>query len=99
MKAPRFRIGWLMVAAAIIAPASDASQTASRVEVWRGGLGEAKLVLPLSVGSASRASPYSVSTPRSSNRTGGFPASGSRTRPHAVFRVRRHRQLLNIMWS
>ena len=33
------------------------------------------------------------------NRTGRFPASGSRTRPHAVFRVRRHRQLLNIMWS
>ena len=33
------------------------------------------------------------------NRTCGFPASGSRTRPHAVFRVRRHRQLLNIMWS
>src|SRR5271167_4735017 len=33
------------------------------------------------------------------NRTCRFPASGSRTRPHAVFRVRRHRQLLNIMWS
>ena len=26
------------------------------------------------------------------NRTCGFPASGSRTRPHAVFRVRRHRR-------
>src|SRR5271170_7530423 len=33
------------------------------------------------------------------NRTCRFPASGSRTRPHAVFRVRRHRQLLNIMRS
>ena len=30
------------------------------------------------------------------NRTCRFPASGSRTRTHAVFRVRRHRQLLNI---
>ena len=54
-----------------------------RVEEWRGGLGSAYLFPALSSAGASIASPCSVSTPRSSNRTGGFPASGSRTRTHA----------------
>ena len=63
-------------------------------------LGRACLFPPLSSGGALvKLSHSSVSTPRSSNRTCGFPASGSpRTRPHAAsFRVQRHRQLLNIM--
>ena len=34
----------------------------------------------------------SVSTPRSSNRTGGFPASGSRTRTHAVAHEKRRQR-------
>ena len=46
-------------------------------------LGEAYLFPPLSSGGASIAAPCSVSTSRSSNRTCGFPASGSRTRIHA----------------
>src|SRR3954452_12372570 len=54
-----------------------------RVEEWRGGVGSAYLFPALSVAGASIASPCPVSTPRSSNRTGGFPASGSRTRAHA----------------
>ena len=45
----------------------------------RGGLGAAYLFPPLSSGGASIASPCSVSTSRSSNRTCGFPASGSPT--------------------
>src|SRR3990167_466608 len=52
----------------------------SRVEEWRGGLGEAYLFPALSFAGASLASPCSGSTPRSSNRTGGSPASGSPTR-------------------
>src|SRR5512140_2050991 len=48
----------------------------------RGGLGLAYLLPALSVAGASIASPYSVSTPRSSNPAGGFPAPGSRTRTH-----------------
>ncbi len=51
-----------------------------RVEKWRGGLGRAYLLPTLSVVGASLAMPCSVSTSRSSNRTCGFPASGSRTR-------------------
>ena len=51
-----------------------------RVEMWRGAVGRAYLWPPLSSGGASRARPWSVSTSRSSNRTCGFPASGSRTR-------------------
>ena len=47
--------------------------------MWRGGLGAAYLFPPLSSGSASIASPCSVSTSRSSNRTCGFPASGAPT--------------------
>ena len=47
--------------------------------MWRGGLGAAYLFPPLSSGGASIASPCSVSTSRSSNRTCGFPASGSPT--------------------
>ncbi len=54
-----------------------------RVERWRGGVGEAYLFPPLSSGGASIAAPRSVSTSRSSNRTCGFTASGSRTRSHA----------------
>ena len=45
-----------------------------------GAAGRAYLWPPLSSGGASRARPWSVSTSRSSNRTCGFPASGSRTR-------------------
>jgi transposase len=51
-----------------------------RVEMWRGGLGGLYLFPALSSAGASLASPCSVSTSRSSNRTGGFPASGSRRR-------------------
>ena len=47
--------------------------------MWRGGLGAAYLFPPLSSGGASIASPCPVSTSRSSNRTCGFPASGSPT--------------------
>ena len=54
-----------------------------RVEMWRGGLGKAYLFPTLSFVGASISQPCSVSTSRSSNRTGGFPASGSRTRLHA----------------
>ena len=50
-----------------------------RVEKWRGGLGWAYRLPALSVAGASLAQPCSVSTSRSSNRTCGFPASGSRT--------------------
>jgi hypothetical protein len=46
----------------------------------RGGLGLAYLFPALSVAGASIALPCSVSTPRSSNRTGAINASGSRTR-------------------
>jgi hypothetical protein len=51
-----------------------------RVEEWRGSLGLAYLLPALSAAGASIASPCPVSTPRSSNRTGAFNASGSRTR-------------------
>ena len=47
--------------------------------MWRGGLGAAYLFPPLSSGGASIASPCSVFTSRPSNRTCGFPASGSPT--------------------
>jgi hypothetical protein len=50
---------------------------ARRVEEWRGGLGPAYLFPALSSAGASLAGPYPVSTPRSSNRTVGFPESGS----------------------
>ena len=68
----------------------------SRVEMWRGGLGKAYPLPTLSsVGASlarpcsrelsgqSLARPCSVSTSRSSNRTCGTTASGSRTRPYA----------------
>src|SRR4051812_39465523 len=51
-----------------------------RVEERRGGVGSAYLFPALSVAGASIASPCPVSSPRSSNRTGPFKASGSRTR-------------------
>ena len=47
--------------------------------MWRGSLGVAYLFPPLSSGGASIAAPCPVSTSRSSNRTCGFPASGSPT--------------------
>ena len=47
--------------------------------MWRGGLGAAYLFPPLSSGGASIAAPCSVFTSRPSNRTCGFPASGSPT--------------------
>jgi hypothetical protein len=56
-----------------------------RVEEWRGGVGLAYLLPALSVAGASRAAPCPVSTPRSSNRTGPFQASGSRTRLNHPF--------------
>ena len=59
-----------------------------RVEMWRGGLGCAYLLPALWSAGASLAQPCSVSTSRSSNRTGGFPASGSRRR-RTLLRVTR----------
>src|SRR5215469_12572343 len=53
---------------------------ARRVEMWRGGVGAAYLLPTLSVAGASLAVPCSVSTSRSSNRTCGTTASGSRRR-------------------
>jgi hypothetical protein len=52
--------------------------------MWRGGVGKACLLPTLSFVGAQVALPCSVSTSRSSNRTGGSPASGSRMRHHAV---------------
>ena len=56
-----------------------------RVERWRGGLGCGLLLCPgfPVVRCLNIRLPCSVSTSRSSNRTCGFPASGSRTRTHA----------------
>src|ERR1700730_3874679 len=48
--------------------------------MWSGGLGAPYLFPALSSAGASLGSPCSVSTSRSSNRTGGSPASGSRRR-------------------
>ncbi len=48
--------------------------------MWRGGLGAAYPWPALSSAGASLAEPCSVSRSRSSNRTGGFTASGSRRR-------------------
>ena len=50
--------------------------------MWRSGLGGVYLLPALSLAGASRTPPCSVSTSRSSNRTGGFPASGSRRKDH-----------------
>jgi len=55
----------------------DRAVELGRVETWRGGLGGACLLPALSSAGASIAPPCSVSTPRSSNRTCGFAASGS----------------------
>jgi hypothetical protein len=55
----------------------DGRLSIGRVEVWRGDVGSAYLFPALSVAGASRVEPCSVSTPRSSNRTCRFPASGS----------------------
>src|ERR1700735_775666 len=57
-----------------------AGSSSGRVEMWRGGLGAPYLFPALSSAGASLGSPCSVSTSRSSNRTGGSPASGSRRR-------------------
>jgi hypothetical protein len=53
-----------------------------RVEMWRGGLGLACLFPALSSAGASLSQPCSVSTSRSSNRTGAVNASGSRRKHH-----------------
>jgi len=52
--------------------------------MWRGVLGAAYLFPALSSAGASIAIPCSVSTSRSSNRTGPFQASGSRRKVHDV---------------
>jgi hypothetical protein len=52
--------------------------------MWRGGLGSAYLLPALSAAGASLSGPCSVSTSRSSNRTGLFQASGSRRKSHGV---------------
>ena len=70
-----------------------------RVERWRGGTGEAYLFPTLSVVGASIASPYSVSTSRSSNRACGFLAHGSPTgfsRQHTMALLRIGRDSENI---
>ena len=54
------------------------------VEMWRGGLGAAYRLPTFSVVGASLSGPCSVSTSRSSNRTGAFNASGSRRKFHDV---------------
>ncbi len=54
----------------------------SRVERWRGGLGGGISGCPGFPCVAQSRTPCSVSTSRSSNRTCGFAASGSRTRNH-----------------
>jgi hypothetical protein len=63
----------------------------SSVERWRGVLGEAYPLAALSSAGASLASPYSVSTSRSSIRACGFLAHGSPTgfsRQHTMARSR-----------
>jgi hypothetical protein len=70
---------WKVVAGISV---SAVRTTPGRVEMWRGGVGAAYLLPALSSAGASLASPCSVTTSRSSNRTGGSPASGSR-RSHA----------------
>jgi hypothetical protein len=50
-----------------------------RVEKWRGGLGGGMSVYRGFPCVAQNRTPYSVSTSRSSNRTGAFNASGSPT--------------------
>ena len=64
-------------------PGTPESGSSCRVEVWRGGLGRC-LCSPcwpaLSVAGVTSSRPCSVSTPRSSNRAGGVPAPGFRTR-------------------
>jgi len=55
-----------LIVEGVVKPDGTLEVPQSRVEVWRGG---------------SICGSCSVSTPRSSNRAGGFPAPGSRTRP------------------
>ena len=52
--------------------------------MWRGRLGSAYLLPALSSAGASLSGPCSVSTSRSSNRTCGTTASGSRRKCHDV---------------
>jgi hypothetical protein len=59
----------------------EASTKMCGVEMWRGGVGAAHRLLALSSPVPQHAS---VSTFRSSNRMGGFPASGSRKEVHDV---------------
>jgi hypothetical protein len=66
---------------------AERRQYSSRVESRCGAvvLGWAYLCPALSVAGASLALPCSVSTPRSSNRAGGFPAPGFRTRLYYIY--------------
>ena len=70
--------------------------------MWRGGLGSAYRFPTFSVVGASLSGPCSVSTSRSSNRTGAFNASGSRRKFHDVAHgklfVRLVRQTRPITW-
>jgi hypothetical protein len=68
---------------------SQINEGKSRVEEWRGGLGEALRVAGSFVCRCPSSPPCPGSTPRSSNRTCGFAASGSRTRTHAFAHKRR----------
>ena len=77
------------LAPAAVALGPEASGARSRVERWRGGLGGGMSGFPGFPFVAQNRMPCSVSTSRSSNRTGGFPASGSRTRTHACAHSRR----------
>ena len=69
-----------------------------RVEKCRGGLGAAYLFPALSFAGASLASPCSVSTSRSSNRTCRFPASGSLS-GHQVFAFSTAARLVGSWYS
>jgi len=77
---------------------SDGLMPIGRVEKWRGGLGAAYLLPALSFAGASLASPCSVSTSRSSNRTCGFPASGSLS-GHQVFAFSTAARLVGSWYS
>src|SRR5437763_876319 len=68
----------------------EAFANRSRVERWRGGLGQAQRLPALSSAGASLAWPCPVSTSRSSNRTCGFPAT---EKGDAVDRKRGRRRL------
>ena len=62
--------------------------------MWRGGVGTAYLLPALSSAGASLVSPCFRFHIRSSNRMGGFPASGSRRKGHDVAHGRWRGRLL-----